>query len=919
MASDRAATISRADLLRCLVVGKGEELDGVASALGFVREARPEIQSSVCKRQPLLALGELTHEAAPPVSNELPPVEQERIYFYRVTKREPLQTDDKSPTYYPDWYTENDATLLDKGRASFVPQHQKLKFQPLIPWARLWPFLHNTLSNLCSGWQPDMEKVVKRVAHGEFLRRIPVKTRKTWASAARVLIDINAGTFALRYDFIHLRDKLLRLRGEYGLHIRYLEDEPGGNVYYWENQREVVEPWTAPTDMPLLIISDLGALTQSRRKLYAWLVFGRELASKGCRPVVLMPVPVRMIDPRLLQYFDCVSWDRGSRLKPLLNARPDKAETEAHQAKVRQLLNRLAPALRVNSTLLRATRYLLTSESFDVGHEAAVWQHPAIQNHGDEFVWQVADHEPFLQAFRQLPAQQQRVMVDFIARYHATLSEVVYFEAMHNCLQLSPEQVDAEVQIATRCYMAALLKTFNEYPEFKGLEQWTNRFVGRQQANVLRQHNATLAAIKGIQLRRSLEVGKEVMYPTGIDKELMQPFLSGAKERSKYELRQQGRKLVFVPEGCADSDDGFGAQGSLLTTLESGVDFIVRNSTTQEDLHILRFDRDKTVTVAMAGTRSYELETDRERITVEPLMKPEWAVAIGNDTHGLYIESKDEGRDRDAIYREYWHPPSFDQGGNILRGGWSAKEIKQKQVKNPNILLMCFDLVVVRQLISDLEKKGFNVYTAYTYEQTLHIALEYFLDAALVSQVIPKTNSNSAQTILINEVDVIRELRNKRVEYPIIVYSARDRWQVKVAALDAGADDYITLPFHFEDLVARLRVKLRRTGIFLSNELNYGPIRFNTFEKRVFLEGREINMSTYEYHILIYLVLHAGELVSKNSLFDSLYEESAEIDDNVLEMLIRRLRIKLDPLNLIETVQGKGYRFSLKMAERVKV
>jgi hypothetical protein len=662
--TERAAIISRADLLRCLFAGKGQELDGVAAALGFTREAKPE-KRPLPARQPLPAFDiDDIPEPIPPAVTELPPVEQERMHFYRVTKRESLQSGDESPADYPDWYTASDETLLDKGWASLIPEHQKLKFQPLVPWARLWPFLHNTLSNLCSGWQPDMEQVVRQVAKGEFLRRIPLKRRKTWAGAARVLIDINAGTFGLRYDFIHLRDKLLRLRGEYGLQVRYLEDEPGGNVYYWEHEREMVEPWVAPPpDMPLLIISDLGALTQSRRKLYAWLVFGRELAAKGCRPVVLMPVPVRMIDPRLLKYFDCVSWDRGSRLKPLLNARPDKTEPEIHQTKVRQLLHRLAPALRVNSTLLRATRYLLTSEKFDVGHEAAVWQHPAIQNHGDEFVWQVSDHEQFLQAFRQLPASQQQAMIDFIARYHATLPEVVYFEAMQNCIQLNPEQVDAGVQEATRRYMAALVRTFNEHPEFKGLGQWSGRFESRQQANVLRLHNAILAAIKGIQLRSSLETGKEILYPAGIDKDLMQPFLSGVKEPRRYELRQQGRKLVFVPEGGAESDDGFGAQGSLLTTLKSGVDFIIKNSTTQQDLqasHILRFERDKTATVAMAGTRSYELETDRERITVEPLTKPEWAVAIGNDVHGLYAESKDnEGK----VYRWYWHPPTSDKRG----------------------------------------------------------------------------------------------------------------------------------------------------------------------------------------------------------------------------------------------------------------
>ncbi|WP_175517920.1 formylglycine-generating enzyme family protein [Thiothrix caldifontis] len=670
--TERVAIISRADLLRCWVVGKGQELDGVAAALGFTREARPEIRPLPARHiPPIIDLGTLPPAEPPPLPKELPPVEQERMHFYRVTKRESLKQGDESPTDYPAWYTDSDETLLDQGRVSLVPQHQKLKFQPLVPWARLWPFLHNTLSNLCSGWQPDMEQVVKRVAQGELLRRMPLKSRKTWAGSACVLVDINAGTFGLRYDFIHLRDKLLRLRGEYGLQVRYLEDEPGGQVYHWEHEREVVEPWvTPPPDVPLLIISDLGALTQSRRKLYAWLVFGRELAAKGCRPVVLMPVPVRMIDARLLKYFTCISWDRGSRLQPVLNVRPDNIAPDEHQAKVRQLLNRLAPAVRVNSSLLRATRYLLASEAFDVGHEAAVWQHPAIQNHGDEFVWQMSDHEQFLQAFRQLPAPQQQAMIDFIARYHATLPEVVYFEAIQNCIQLSPEQVDTEVQEATRRYMAALVRTFNEHPEYKGLSQWTGRFEDRQQADVLRQHNAILAAIKGIRLRHSLATGKEIPFPAGFDKELMQPFLSGVKQPRRYELRQQGRKLVFVPEGGAESDDGFGAQGSLLATLNSSVDFIVKNSTTQQDLqasHILRFERDKTATIAMAGTRSYELETDQERISVEPLIKPEWAVAIGNDVHGLWAESKDNVGN---VYRWYWHPPDYDHNGNLMRGVW---------------------------------------------------------------------------------------------------------------------------------------------------------------------------------------------------------------------------------------------------------
>ncbi len=649
--------ISRADLLRCLMAGNDQELDGLAAALGFKREAPPE--PCPLPRRTLPPAPDIDNfPVTMPPAKELPPPEQARPHFYRVTKREALNNRHESPADYPDWYTESTETLLDKGRDSWVPEHQTLRFQPLVPWARLWPFLHKALSHVSSGWQPDMEQVVRRVAQGECLRRIPLRSRKTWASTAQVLIDINVGTFGLRYDLMHLRDKLLQLRGEYGLQLRYLEDEPGGSVYYQEHEREVVEPWvTPPPDVPLLIVSDLGALTQSRRTLYAWLVFGRELAAQACRPLVLMPVPVRMMDARLLQYFDCVSWDRGGRLQPLLHARPDKAEPEKHQARVRQLLNRLAPALRVNSTLLRATRYLLAAEQFDVGHEAAVWQHPAIQSHGDEFVWQVSDHAPFLQAFRKLPAQQQQAMIDFIARYHASLPEVVYFEALQNCIQLNPEQVDVGVQAATRRYRVALVRTFNEHPDYQGLGQWTGRFEERQQASALRQCNVWLAAIKGIRLRRSLAAGEEVLYPAGIDKALLQPFLSDRKEPRRYELRQQGQQLVFSPEGYADRGDGFGVQGSWLATVNSSVDFIIRRTGTAQDqpvAHILRLGQDNTATVALDEARSYELETDQERVRVEPLTQPEWAAAIGNNVQGLWAESRGQEGD---VYRWYWHPP----------------------------------------------------------------------------------------------------------------------------------------------------------------------------------------------------------------------------------------------------------------------
>jgi len=671
--------VSRADLLRCMLVEKYLDFDRVADALGFVREGLfhevvPKKQRSETTVSKMLT--------QPAVATKLPPVEQEKMHFYRMTRRERLQAQPESLTGYPDWYEASNETLLDEERESLVPEHRLLKFKPLVPWSRLWPFLHKTLSNIQRGSKVDVDQLVRKLAQGELIRRLPVKSNSTWAGSARLLIDINTGTFPLRHDFIFLYEKLISLRGEYGLQVQYLDDQPGENVYYWDNKNEIVERWSTPdSDMPFLIISDLGALSRSKRTLYNWLVFGRKLAVKGCRPVALMPVPLRMIDSRLLTYFDCVSWDRGNRLKALKSVSPDKVQADGYQSKVKQLLCRLAPAVRINNVLLREARYLYSQDRFDVGHEAAVWQHPSIQNHGDEFVWQPNDHEMFMQEFRKFSHRLQQTMIDLIARYHSRLPEVVYFEAMLNCIQLAPKEVSLVINDAVERYMAALVRTCEEYPRYQGLNGWEGRFLRRQKAEVLRRKNKIIAAIEGIRWKRTAQVGQEIICPAGVDKELMMPFLVETKKSETFELRQQGRELILSPKGILQSAEGFSSSGSLLTEIESRVDYLLRHTSTKQNLrgsHILKFDSERKVTIALAGTRSYELETDLEKITIEPLVRPDWAMTIGNDAHGLYAKSKDNDSN---VYTWYWNPfiaerlGSNDRSACVVNKGFWYSEL----------------------------------------------------------------------------------------------------------------------------------------------------------------------------------------------------------------------------------------------------
>ena len=150
-----------------------------------------------------------------------------------------------------------------------------------------------------------------------------------------------------------------------------------------------------------------------------------------------------------------------------------------------------------------------------------------------------------------------------------------------------------------------------------------------------------------------------------------------------------------------------------------------------------------------------------------------------------------------------------------------------------------------------------------------------------------------------------------------MILTARSDWQDKVEGLEAGADDYLTKPFQVEELMARINALLRRAGGHARPKVQLGPISVDLSAQRVFRDGEEIELTTYEYKVLNYLVMHPGEVVTKTDLSEHIYEEDADRDSNVIEVFIGRLRRKLDPdgsLGPIETLRGRGYRLALPVA-----
>jgi two-component system, OmpR family, response regulator PhoP len=199
---------------------------------------------------------------------------------------------------------------------------------------------------------------------------------------------------------------------------------------------------------------------------------------------------------------------------------------------------------------------------------------------------------------------------------------------------------------------------------------------------------------------------------------------------------------------------------------------------------------------------------------------------------------------------------------------------------------------------------GFTVDVARDGSEGLFGGLEYPLDVAIVDLGLPGLSG----------LEVVRRLRAARKSYPILILTARDNWQDKVEGLQAGADDYVAKPFHFEEVQARLQALLRRAGGWASPQLKCGPIVLDTRAQTVRVGESPVELTTFEYRILEHLMLKAGDVISKTDLTEQLYEQDFERDSNVIEVFIGRLRKKLDPDNTrqpIETLRGRGYRLAL--------
>lgn len=219
------------------------------------------------------------------------------------------------------------------------------------------------------------------------------------------------------------------------------------------------------------------------------------------------------------------------------------------------------------------------------------------------------------------------------------------------------------------------------------------------------------------------------------------------------------------------------------------------------------------------------------------------------------------------------------------------------------VLIAEDDSRLLTQLDALLQHNGYSVDLADNGEHALFQIKEYTYDLAIIDIGLPKLDG----------FDVIRQARQQDVKCPILILTARDRWQEKVEGLDAGADDYLTKPFHNEELLARAKALIRRASGQANPLIEFGPIALDTVSEEIRVDNKALDLTAYEYKVMEYLMLNPQKVVSKTELTEHIYDQDFDLDSNVIEVFVGRLRKKLDPsgeLKPIETLRGRGYRIN---------
>lgn len=224
------------------------------------------------------------------------------------------------------------------------------------------------------------------------------------------------------------------------------------------------------------------------------------------------------------------------------------------------------------------------------------------------------------------------------------------------------------------------------------------------------------------------------------------------------------------------------------------------------------------------------------------------------------------------------------------------------------ILVVEDDPDLNRQLVELLTERGYVVDCAFDGEEGHFLGDTEPYDAVILDIGLPEMDG----------ITVLEKWRAANRDMPVLILTARDRWSDKVAGIDAGADDYVTKPFHVEEVLARLRALIRRAAGHSTSEITCGPLVVDTKSTKVSVNGVTLKLTSHEFRLVSYLIHHMGETISRTELVEHMYDQDFDRDSNTIEVFVGRLRKKIAKEGggeLIETIRGLGYRIQPPSAE----
>ena len=213
------------------------------------------------------------------------------------------------------------------------------------------------------------------------------------------------------------------------------------------------------------------------------------------------------------------------------------------------------------------------------------------------------------------------------------------------------------------------------------------------------------------------------------------------------------------------------------------------------------------------------------------------------------------------------------------------------------ILVVEDDKDLAKQLNDTLKDTGYAVDVALDGEEGHFLGDTEPYDAVILDLGLP----------LIDGVSVLQKWRSAGKDFPVLILTARDQWSEKVAGFDAGADDYLTKPFHTEELLARLRALVRRAAGHTTDIVECGGLSVDNRSARAFVDGAPVKLTSHEFRLLSYMAMHKGRVISRTEMVEHIYDQDFDRDSNTIEVFIGRLRRKIGT-DRIETVRGLGYR-----------